>query len=133
MRTGSHLNAEFKGNHDQEYAWFAAGTGTPGFSINANRAARQILTACARGDAECILTLPARLAVALQGLCPNLVEDTMALANRFVMPEPGGVGPRPVKGKDSRGLLPDAVTTLSDRAAAENNELGRAPMASERR
>jgi short-subunit dehydrogenase len=133
MRTGSHLNAEFKGHHDEEYAWFALGTGIPGFSVNAERAASRILAACARGDAECILTLPARLAVALQGLCPNLVEDMAALANRLVMPEPGGVGPRPVKGKDSRGVLPDAATTLSDRAAVENNELRRTPMATDRR
>jgi short-subunit dehydrogenase len=133
MRTGSHLNAEFKGRHDEEYAWFALGTGVPGLSVHAERAACRILEACARGDAECILTLPARLAVALQGLCPNFVEDMAALVNRLVLPEPGGVGPRRVKGKDSRGLLPDAVTTLSDRAAAENNELGRAPMAADRR
>jgi short-subunit dehydrogenase len=133
MRTGSHLNAEFKGHHDQEYAWFALGTGLPGFSVNAERAACRILAACARGDAECILTVPARVAVAFQGICPNLVEDMAALANRFVMPKPGGGGPRPVKGKDSRGLLPEVVTTLSDRAAADNNEWGRAPMATDRR
>lgn len=133
MRTGSHLNAEFKGRNDEEYAWFALGNALPGLSMSADRAARQILAACARGDAEVILTLPARLAVALNGVCPNLVNDLSALVNRHILPEPGGVGRQRVKGKDSRGLLPDVVTTLSDRAAAQNNELGRAPMATESR
>jgi short-subunit dehydrogenase len=133
MRTGSHLNAEFKGRNDEEYAWFALGNAIPGLSMNADRAARQILTACARGDAEVVLTVPAKLAVALEGICPSLMSEVMALVNRHVLPEPGGVGPRQVKGKDSRGLLPDAVTTLNDRAAADNNELRRTPLARESR
>jgi short-subunit dehydrogenase len=133
MRTGSHLNAEFKGRNDEEYAWFALGNAIPGLSMNADCAARQIITASARGDAEIVLTLPAKLAVALEGISPSLMSDVMALVNRHVLPEPGGVGPRRVKGKESRGLLPDAVTTLSDRAAADNNELGRTPLAAESR
>jgi len=133
MRTGSHLNAEFKGRNDQEYAWFALGNAIPGLSMSAERAARQILAACARGDAELVLTLPARLAVALEGLCPNLMANVMALVNRVVLPDPGGVGPRRVKGKDSRGLLPDSVTYLTDRAAAQNNEMHRTPLATESR
>jgi len=80
-----------------------------------------------------VLTLPAKLAVALEGICPRLMSNVMSLVNRIVLPEPGGVGPRRVKGKASRGLLPDVATVLSDRAAAQNNELHRAPMATESR
>lgn len=133
MRTGSHVNAEFKGRHDEEYAWFATGNAIPGLSVGAEWAARRILAASARGDAECTLTLPARLAVALEGLCPGLVGHAMTLVNRLVLPEPGGVGPNSIKGKESRGKLPEVVTTLSDRASAANNELGRTPMAADRR
>ena len=78
-----------------------------------------------------VLSLPAKLAVAMQGMFPNLTTALMDLVNRYVMPDPGGVGPRRVKGKHSRGALPDFVTTLSDRASQQNNELGRAPMATE--
>jgi short-subunit dehydrogenase len=133
MRTGSHVNAEFKGRNDEEYAWFALGNAIPGLSVSADRAARQILAACARGDAELVITLPAKLAVALEGICPNLMNNVMSLVNRIILSEPGGVGPRRVKGKASRGLLPDVATVLSDRAAAQNNELHRAPMATESR
>ncbi len=41
MRTGSHMNAEFKGRHDEEYGWFALGNAIPGLSMNAERAARK--------------------------------------------------------------------------------------------
>ncbi|MBN9118496.1 MAG: SDR family oxidoreductase [Planctomycetes bacterium] len=123
MRVGSHLNAEFKGRHEEEYAWFALGAGMPGLSMGAGRAARQILSACARGDAEAVLGLPAKVAVAARAMCPNLVADALALVNRVVMPEPGGIGNAAVRGRDSRGKLPAAATALVDRAAAANNEL----------
>jgi short-subunit dehydrogenase len=123
MRTGSHLNAEFKGRHEEEYAWFAAGGSMPGFSMNAETAARKILAACANGDAELVLGLPAKLAVVARAVCPNLTADALALANRWLMPEPGGIGTATARGSESRGKLPTVVTTLTDRAAAANNEL----------
>jgi short-subunit dehydrogenase len=123
MRTGSHLNAEFKGRHREEYAWFALGDSVPGFSMSAESAARKILDACARGDAEAVLGLPAKAAVVARNLFPNLVADTFAFVNRHVLPEPGGIGTGVARGRDSRGKLPEFVTTLTDRAAARNNEL----------
>ncbi|MCI0705341.1 MAG: SDR family oxidoreductase [Planctomycetia bacterium] len=123
MRTGSHLNAEFKGRHEEEYAWFALGSAIPGFSMSAETAACKILAACARGDAEVVLGLPAKLAVATQGLCPNLMSAIFSCVNRQALPEAGGIGTAVAKGRDSRGQLSDTVTTLTDRAAAQNNEL----------
>lgn len=129
MRTGSHLHAEFKGQNDREYAWFALGNSIPGMSINADRAAALILDACARGDAELTFTLPARLAVALQGLMPNLMADTFAVAERWLLPGPeGGIGAEKRSGAESRGVLPGWVTTLTDSAAEKNNETTSAPI-----
>src|SRR5438105_6875199 len=62
MRTGSPRNANFKGQHRAEYAWFAISDSLPGASMSVERAARQILDACKRGDAEVVLSLPAKLA-----------------------------------------------------------------------
>src|SRR5438067_6406663 len=56
MRIGSHVNANFKGKHDAEFAWFATANGMPFISINANRAARKILAACRRGQPSLTLT-----------------------------------------------------------------------------
>ena len=39
MRTGSHLNVEFRGNPDAEYAWFSLGASLPVVSMDAARAA----------------------------------------------------------------------------------------------
>ena len=122
MRTGSHLNAEFKGRSDEEFAWFAAGNATPGLSMSAEAAAEKIIDACAVGDAEAVLGLPAKLAVAAQALCPNLTADVLALVNRHILPAPGG-GIEVVKGKDTHAALPDCITRGIDRAAARNNEL----------
>jgi len=122
MRTGSPYNAEFKGRHREEFAWFTLGDSIPGVSQGAERAARKILDACARGDAEVVLGWPFKLAVAVQGLAPALMIDSWALINKYILPAPGGVGPHRVKGHHSQGLLPRAVTFLTDRAAAANNE-----------
>ena len=52
MRTGSPVNAMFKGQRPQEYAWFAISDSLPLASITPERAARQIIRACRYGDAE---------------------------------------------------------------------------------
>src|SRR5262249_9500692 len=89
MRTGSPWNATFKGQHRIEYAWFSVSDALPVVSLSADRAARQIVAACKRGDAEVILSLPAQLAVLFYGLFPGLTSDLFGLINRF-LPGPGG-------------------------------------------
>jgi short-subunit dehydrogenase len=59
MRTGSPRNALFKGNNQAEYAWFSISDALPLISMSAKRAARQIVDATVRGDAEIVLSLPA--------------------------------------------------------------------------
>jgi NAD(P)-dependent dehydrogenase (short-subunit alcohol dehydrogenase family) len=123
MRTGSPRNADFKAQHRLEYAWFSLSDSLPFFSVSAEGAARQILNACKRGDAEVILTLPVKAAVAFHGLFPGLTADILGLANRL-LPGPGGVGTRRVKGKDSASAVsPSALTALTERAALRNNEV----------
>src|SRR5215208_741569 len=41
MRTGSPVNAEMKGRHEAEYAWFAISDSLPGLTASAERAAQQ--------------------------------------------------------------------------------------------
>jgi NAD(P)-dependent dehydrogenase (short-subunit alcohol dehydrogenase family) len=60
MRTGSHRQAWFKGDQPSEYAAFALVGGLPGSSMGAERAARMILRAVARGDAEAIVPFSVR-------------------------------------------------------------------------
>jgi NAD(P)-dependent dehydrogenase (short-subunit alcohol dehydrogenase family) len=123
MRTGSPRNAFFKGQNEAEYAWFAISDSLPIASISAESAARQILAACRRGDAEATLGLPAQVMVALQGLFPGLISDMLGLVNRL-LPGPGGIGTEKARGFQSESAAAPSILTLpSDRAAQRNNEM----------
>jgi NAD(P)-dependent dehydrogenase (short-subunit alcohol dehydrogenase family) len=125
MRTGSPRNAFFKGQHRAEYAWFSIGDALPIVSQSAERAAGQIITACKRGDAEVVLSLPAKLATTVHGLFPGTTADLLGIANTLLLPGTGGIGTAQLPGKDSASQLsPSFLTTLSDRAAQRNNEIG---------
>src|SRR5205085_10945545 len=110
MRTGSHLNALFKGPQDQEYALFAPMASLPLISMDAERAARQIVQAARRGEAERILTLPANLLARFHGLFPGLTADLLGLANRL-LPTANGAGQAPVPGRAVQERLHSPVLT----------------------
>lgn len=120
MRTGSHLNATFRGQVRAEYALFALAATLPVLSIDAERAARAIVRAARRGDPEVILGSPANLAVRFHGLFPGLTSDLAGLVG-WLLPGPGGRGERPVSGMEvDAGLdsrLLDALTSLGRSAA----------------
>ncbi|MFP5265032.1 MAG: SDR family NAD(P)-dependent oxidoreductase [Blastocatellia bacterium] len=123
MRTGSPRNATFKGRHQAEYAWFSISDALPVTSMKAERAARQVIAACKRGDAEVVLTIQAKLAALFHGVFPGLTADILGVVNGL-LPEAGGIGTGRAKGKESRsGLAPSWLTALSDNAARENNEV----------
>jgi NAD(P)-dependent dehydrogenase (short-subunit alcohol dehydrogenase family) len=121
MRTGSHVNARFRGRHDSEFAWFASSAGAPLLSMNADRAARKILAACRRGQPSLTLTFAARLQIVVNALFPNLTGYAMQLANRF-LPESSAEGNRSRTGSEVRRLVPDWLTRAADKATARNNE-----------
>ncbi len=117
LRTGSHMNAVFKGDHRKEYSWFSLGASLPLVSMHARRAARKIVNAAARGSAELILTPQAKLAVAVHGLAPGLVSDIAGLANR-AMPGTGSRRPQRYTGKESSTPLTRSFLTHAGRNAA---------------
>jgi NAD(P)-dependent dehydrogenase (short-subunit alcohol dehydrogenase family) len=122
MRTGSHVNAKFKGKHDDEFAWFAASAGAPLISMNADRAARKILAACRRGQPSLTLTFAARFGILANALFPNLTGYMMKFVNRF-LPEAGGEeGNRSRAGGQLPRRAPEWLTRLADRATKKNNE-----------
>ncbi len=123
MRTGSTYNARFKGRHQLEFAWFHLAASVPGLSADAQRAARQIVDACRRGQSELTITPPARLAVLLHSFMPETLARLMRIANRL-LPPPNGAGTTARLGWNSTSrFVPSAVTTLADRATARNNQI----------
>lgn len=124
MRTGSPLNADFKGNQKAEYAWFSISDSLPFTSIQAERAARQIIRACVRGRAELVITVQAKAAVLFESLLPEWNAEVMKLVNRL-LPEGNGYGVKQAKGKNSTSWWsPSFLTLLTERAAVRNNEMG---------
>jgi short-subunit dehydrogenase len=118
MRTGSHVNALFKGAEEGEAAWFSAGASLPGISMSAKRAARQIIQAMEQGRTERILSTPANLLARFHGLFPELSVAVLGFVNRLL---PRG-SQRVEVGSESLILQRPwmrAVTTLGRRAARE--------------
>jgi NAD(P)-dependent dehydrogenase (short-subunit alcohol dehydrogenase family) len=123
MRTGSPINATFKGHHRQEFTWFSIGDSLPVMSVSARRAAVEVVEACRVGMPSLVIGLHAKLAVAAQALAPGVVAAATALAARL-MP-----GPEPRQGEHGRlgwesqsRWSPSVLTALSNRAAERNNE-----------
>jgi NAD(P)-dependent dehydrogenase (short-subunit alcohol dehydrogenase family) len=124
MRTGSPLNSTFKGRHLDEYAWFAISDSLPLATIDAGRAARQILAACRRGDAELVITVQAKLAILARTVAPELFATAMSMINGLLPAPTGHEGDRPRLGRDSESeWAPSKLTEPTYKAAAENNEL----------
>jgi NAD(P)-dependent dehydrogenase (short-subunit alcohol dehydrogenase family) len=120
MRTGSPPNAFFKGDHEAEYAWFILGDSLPGLSMSAERAARKVLEACRRGDADATLGLPTKVAVWARMLAPNLTAAVLEYVTRM-MPQDASTDRH--RGRDSETPLTRSwVTQLTRKAAQKNNE-----------
>src|SRR6201994_329473 len=130
MRTGSHLQARFTGQAGKEYTWFALGASLPLVSMDAERAARQIIAAVRQRRAEIILTPAGQLASRAAGLAPGLTSGLLHLVQRLALPAPSGEAGsavadeaqghelRPAMGKKTF----DRLTTLGQAAASRFNE-----------
>lgn len=106
LRTGSYGRALFKGKKAGEYAWFSLGDNAPGGSISAERAAREIVTATRRGEAERILSVPANLLARLNGLAPAATSGLLTLVNNLILPRPTD-GPDGFATSEGKDVAPD--------------------------
>ncbi len=123
MRTGSHVNALFKGKNEQEFAWFSIGNALPVTSISAETAAREIIEACREGKAEAIISAQAQIAAKMNAMFPELVSGIAGLVNQ-ILPGKGGIGENLVSGKESASFIsPSFLTENIDKASVRNNEL----------
>lgn len=124
MRTGSHFNAFFRGQHEREFAWFSILAALPVISTTAENAASQIIDACRYGDPELVITLQARLAAIANELAPRIMATGMVLFNQFLPGPTTERGDTLKSGWESQSAVaPSALTHLADRAAPQNNEV----------
>ncbi len=127
MRTGSHVNAQFKGRQQKESDWFGLSASLPIISTHAERAARTIVRATQRGKAEQIISLPALAIASLHGLFPGWTASLLSLVNELVLPSAEGGESNARAGKDvppRLGLsILNALLRLGEAAAKQYNQL----------
>jgi NAD(P)-dependent dehydrogenase (short-subunit alcohol dehydrogenase family) len=125
MRTGSHYQAYAKGDQEAEYTNFALSATLPGVSIAAETAARQIVTALRRGEAERIVSVPAQLLATFHSLFPGVTADMFACVNSNVLPDPTGTQVRDTGKTVARRISSPILrflTSLGDSAAHRLNQ-----------
>ena len=82
MRTGSEGHAKFKGDHSAEFHAFTGANRLPFASMSAERAAKKILAACARGQSALAIPFAARVLIVAHALFPNFVGQIMKIVNK---------------------------------------------------
>lgn len=124
MRTGSHLNAQFKGDHRREFQWFALAATLPVVSIDARRAARKIIGAIRNGDAELILTPQAKLGALANGVFPEFTANVLSIVNRALPNAHDHQQERRLGRESQTRLTRSFVTSAGEKAAETFNQNG---------
>ena len=123
MRTGSHVNALFKGMRLAEAAWFGVAAGSPLLSMSPERAARIAVNAACAGRSEKVLGVQAQILALAQTVLPGLMSELLRLANAW-LPK-AGAGRLLQAGlelENSHGSLYRLLTTLGRRAGQRLNQ-----------
>lgn len=124
MRTGSYLNAQFKGATQREFAWFGVLGNLPGFSVAAEYAARSVVQALVSRRNTCTISLPAKLLIRAEAFLPDTTQSIFGALNKYVLPKSHSVTKR-VSGKilnSSSNRVFEALTALGRSAAIALNE-----------
>jgi len=123
MRTGSHVNAKFKGDHSAEYEWFSLAATLPIGSISDEHAAAKIVEACRLGQPALVMPLPARIGIAGNAIFPNLTGYAMKLVNRLLPRSTNSAGNQLRSGFEmSRTKGQSWLAGLTGRMTRRNNE-----------
>jgi short-subunit dehydrogenase len=123
MRTGSHLHARFTGQAGKEFTWFSLGASLPVVSMDAERAARQIIEAVRGRRAEIILTPAGQVVSRVTGLIPGLTSEILHAVQQLALPAPSAdADPAGHEGTPGYELSP----ALGRRAFGRLTTLGRA-------
>ena len=121
MRTGSHRNAQFKGDAEREYRWFSLAASLPGVSIAAHRAARKIVQAIDEGREEVTVTPQAFAMSRLGNVLPEVTRGLMRGMNALLpKAQPGKTESR--RGEDVKQQELYPLTAMGSRAARQYNQ-----------
>ncbi|MBC8132390.1 MAG: SDR family NAD(P)-dependent oxidoreductase, partial [Deltaproteobacteria bacterium] len=118
MRTGSPMNAFFKGDVEREFGWFSVGDSLKLTSMSAERAAERIVLATRRREREIVLSWQAKTLRLLHDLFPNLVLRANTFVNGLLPDDNRGERHNITRGKDVVPLPATAGLTRNMEAAA---------------
>ncbi len=116
MRTGSFLNALFKGQQKDEFRWFGLGATLPGVSMDVERASSQIVSALREGRSETVLSAPAQVAARVHGAFPELTNAVLGLVNDMVLPSGKDGSKKSITGHEADQKLDFALIPRADYA-----------------
>jgi NAD(P)-dependent dehydrogenase (short-subunit alcohol dehydrogenase family) len=119
MRTGSPIQAVFKGDHDKEFAWFASADVLPGLSLGAASAARKVVEAARNRTAELVPSVPAKARNILAAAFPETFASLMGMIASYL---PKGYSRQHFTGADSRKVFDHAPLLWPLRALARKVE-----------
>lgn len=132
MRTGSYLHALFRGQQRREFTWFSLGSSLPLISMDAERAARQIIEATKRGEAERVLSIPAQMLMRFSAFFPGLTATILGGVSALLLPSPSRTKTdlRPGLAVQStlsgpREEILERLTVLGQQAAQRFHQYGR--------
>ena len=97
----------------------------PLVSMDADRAARRIVSGVLAGRPMVVLTPLAWVGIRVRGLAPATTTRVMGWTGRLLPGQPSRGGRHAMEGRDAAAAVGDVVrrlTTLGDRAARRNNE-----------
>lgn len=117
MRTGSPRNALFTGDQAAEHRWFTLGDSLPLVSMDAERAARKLVSGALKGKPEVLTTPLANIGMRVHGVAPSTTMRLVSLVNRLL---PNDETPRPMRpghAVERPARWFDTLTALTRRAA----------------
>lgn len=122
MRTGSPVNAEFKGDRAREFAWFGFDDMLPGLSMPAPAAARRVVEAIRLGEREVTLGLPAAVGGLLHDLFPGATLAALEQVGRL-LPRHAGPPNAAKRGWDLRDTGAEPLVTFIGDFGERYNQL----------
>lgn len=132
MRTGSPIQAVFKGDHEKEFAWFQTGDVFPVISLSAEAAARKIIQAARERRWEFMPTALGKFRMVAAAFFPELTGRVMVLMNSLM---PTGQSKEYKTGEQSRALFDRSPLTAAfvGRAHDAEDELNQEPKSDARK
>lgn len=126
MRTGSPIQAVFKGNHEKEFAWFQTGDVFPFLSTSALESAQAIVEAARERRWELMPSTPAKVRMTLATFFPELMGAAMGWVSSLM---PKGKSRVYKTGAQSRQLFDSSRLTKAfvERAHEAERELNQTP------